>query len=279
MEKRAPSRRGFVTAAASAVIAGPHILTTRKARGARPGDNGWVSLFDGKSLDGWHKNPGRIGHGTGGRWTVEDGVLAGEQDPPGSGNGGLLMTDRKLGDFELRIDMKPDWGPCSGVFFRCTEEGSAWQMYVDYHDGGNVGHLRGETPDAFAMKPFRIFGKPDRDELVGFETRPDPRAKKWPDGVYTHLCEPWQWVDAWRLDDWNTAHIRCTGKFPRITVWINGVKVGAFDGRRSTHPGYDKERVYNTLGRRGSVALQVHGGSGWPKGARVYWKNILARPL
>ena len=27
--------------------------------------------FDGKTLTGWHKNPGRIGHGTGGVWKVE----------------------------------------------------------------------------------------------------------------------------------------------------------------------------------------------------------------
>jgi len=51
----------------------------------------------------------RIFHGAGGRWQVEDGVLTGEQYPPGSGNGGILMTDQKYGDFELTIDLKPDY--------------------------------------------------------------------------------------------------------------------------------------------------------------------------
>src|SRR6476661_5466810 len=51
------------------------------------------SLFDGKSLKGWHKPPKRIGHGTGGHWFVKDGLLVCEQDPPGSGNGGLLLSD------------------------------------------------------------------------------------------------------------------------------------------------------------------------------------------
>ena len=50
---------------------------------------GFVPIFDGKTLAGWHKNPERIGHGTGGSWVVEEGVIAGEQDPPGSGNGGI----------------------------------------------------------------------------------------------------------------------------------------------------------------------------------------------
>jgi hypothetical protein len=100
------------------------------------------SLFDGASHKGWHKPPKRISHGTGGHWWVEDGVLLGEQDPPGSGNGGMLLTDEKFGDFELQLEMRPDWGPDTGVFFRCTEQGDGFQMYVDYHKGGNVGHLR-----------------------------------------------------------------------------------------------------------------------------------------
>ena len=79
-------------------------------------DDGFVSICDGKTLTGWHKNPERIGHGTGGEWKVEDGAIVGQQDPPGSGNGGILLTDKKYGDFELLIDMKPDWGVCSGVF-------------------------------------------------------------------------------------------------------------------------------------------------------------------
>ncbi|SHG69024.1 protein of unknown function, partial [Fodinibius roseus] len=63
----------------------------------------FVSLFNGRTLEGWHTNIGELdrGGGTGGRWTVEQGVITGQQDPPGSGNGGILMTDQAYGDFEL----------------------------------------------------------------------------------------------------------------------------------------------------------------------------------
>ena len=44
---------------------------------ANPAD-GWIELFDGKSLAGWYKNPMKIGHGTGGNWQVEDGTITGE---------------------------------------------------------------------------------------------------------------------------------------------------------------------------------------------------------
>ena len=30
---------------------------------------------------------------------------------------------------------------------------------------------------------------------------------------------------------------------------------------------------------KGSIAVQVHGGGGWPKGAKVRWKNIRIKPL
>ena len=58
------SRRTFLkktTATTAAVVALPLAQSV-----AAEGD--WIKLFDGKTLDGWHKNPKRIGHGTGGKW-------------------------------------------------------------------------------------------------------------------------------------------------------------------------------------------------------------------
>lgn len=244
-------------------------------------ENAWISLFDGQTLKGWHKPPKRIGHGTGGHWFVRDGLLLGEQDPPGSGNGGLLLSDEKFGDFELQIDMLCDYGPDTGVFFRCTDQGAGFQMYVDYHEGGNVGHLRGEMPGAFAMKPFQIFAEfgPDQKPKA-FTTKPDPRALKWPSGVYEYSCTPEQWLKSWRLNDWNTARIRCAGKYPQITTWVNDLKICHWNGETCPLPGYDKERVFKILGQEGSIALQIHGGKAmWPVGAVCRWRNIRIKRL
>src|SRR5688572_4864972 len=97
----APSRRQFLT---TSVAAGAFAWTAGRLPLGEPSARadeaeGWTTLFDGESLAGWHKNPEKIGHGTGGDWKVEDGAIAGEQDPPGSGNGGILLTDRKFADF------------------------------------------------------------------------------------------------------------------------------------------------------------------------------------
>ncbi|MEX2561179.1 MAG: family 16 glycoside hydrolase, partial [Pirellulales bacterium] len=69
------------------------------------------------------------------------------------------------------------------------------------------------------------------------------------------------------------------GQPPKITTWINDVKISQFDGERFEAPNYDKTQVAETLGSEGSIAVQVHGGTGWPKGAKCRWKNIKIRHL
>lgn len=274
---RAHTRRGFIGLLAAST--GAARLSFAQEQPAKAGAD-FVTLFDGKTLAGWHTNPKRIGHGTGGRWEVLDGVLTGEQDPPGSGNGGILLTDRTFGDFELEFEMCPDWGPDTGVFFRCTEAGEGFQLYVDYHEGGNVGHLRGEMPGAFAMKPFQILGKYDDEKtLTGFTTAVDPRAEKWPPDVYEFTCTAEDWLKVWRINDWNSGRIRCVGTYPQITTWVNGLKVCHFNGETCPLPEYNKERVFGILGRAGSIGLQVHGGKGWPEGSKCRWRSIRVREL
>ena len=94
------------------------LLAALPGCGGKGGD-GWTPLFDGKDLTGWHKQKERGQHGDGGQWGVTgDGVLYGEQGPPGSGNGGVLLTDEVFTNFELELSLRPDWGPDSGVFVR-----------------------------------------------------------------------------------------------------------------------------------------------------------------
>ena len=54
---------------------------------------------------------------------------------------------------------------------------------------------------------------------------------------------------------------------------------GVFDGATFKHPSYDREKVATTLGREGSIAVQVHGGKSWPKGAKVRWRNVRIKEL
>ena len=236
----------------------------------------WVSIFDGKTLNGWHTNQETIGKGdTGGSWMVEDGAIAGEQDPPGSGIGGVLMTDQKFGNIEVMVDAKPDWGICSGFFLRCAEGGQAFQMMVDYHDDGNVGHVHSELCGSFNNRPFLIDGIYDDDnKLIGMKTKPS--GLKFPEAY--SISGP-DWVKIWKINQWNTLKVRIVGNPAHVTTWINGTKISEFDGKTYDGPRYDKQKVADLLGDRGSIGLQVHGGSSWPQGAKCRWKNLKVRTI
>lgn len=102
---------------------------------------GFMSIFDGKSLNGWHVSS-KTGHGTGGKWVVEDGAIVGSQDRPG--NGGIVITDKPDSDFEVVLEMRNDFGPDSGLFLRSNEKGQAYQAMIDYHADGNLMGIYGE---------------------------------------------------------------------------------------------------------------------------------------
>ena len=88
-----------------------------------------------------------------------------------------------------------------------------------------------------------------------------------------------EWLGAWKLGQWNTARIRVEGRDPRIRTWINGLQVCDFNASTTNNEKYDRELIFEKLGPRGSIGVQVHGGKGWPSGAKCAWRNIKVRPL
>ncbi|MEZ5941709.1 MAG: DUF1080 domain-containing protein [Planctomycetaceae bacterium] len=240
----------------------------------------WQTLFNGHDLTGWHLQRERGQHGTGGHWGVTDnGVLFGEQGPPGSGNGGFLLTDESFSEFELEVSLRPDWGPDSGVFLRTDERGGGWQVYVDHHDHGNVGHIRLETK-SYSV-PFRPWGFSRMDPaLPALEMAVDARTKSWPVGVYEETCTQEEWLKVWKTDDWNRMRIRCTGdELPVIETWVNDLKVCRFNAAATAHPQFVADRAKEVTLPSGSIGLQVHGGQNWRAGDRVYWKELRVRKL
>ena len=71
--------------------------------------NHWKPLFDGKTLNGWHKVPG-------GKWTAENGVIIGTS-PKEEERHGILLTDQRYRNFNLRLNFKALKGN-SGLYFR-----------------------------------------------------------------------------------------------------------------------------------------------------------------
>ena len=71
-------------------------------------ENGWVTLFDGKSLDGFNK----VGDAN---WRIEDGMIVSDK-----GNG-FLVTKTDYKDYEIRAEFWVEADSNSGIFIRCTE--------------------------------------------------------------------------------------------------------------------------------------------------------------
>jgi hypothetical protein len=147
---------------------------------------GFAPIFDGKDLSGWHVSQTNH-HGNSKGWSVKDGVLLATQDRPG--NGGILLTDRKYRDFEVSLEVNPDWGCDGGLFLRSNEAGEAYQVMIDYLEGGSIGGVYGE-------------------ELKGVDS--GERVNR-------------DWAKHWKKGEWNTLRARIEGDVPHIRVWLNDV--------------------------------------------------------
>ena len=78
------------------------------ARGASGEEAGWVTLFDGKSLDNFNQ----VGDAN---WTLADGVVVADKGD------GFLVTKATYTDFQIRAEFWVDEDANSGIFIRCTD--------------------------------------------------------------------------------------------------------------------------------------------------------------
>jgi hypothetical protein len=144
-----------------------------------------TKITPGPNLEGWHISQVNH-HGNTKAWKVENGVVSGTQDR--EGNGGIILTDKKYKDFEISLEMNPDFGCDSGLFLRSNEKGEAYQVTLDYLEGGSMGGIYGE-------------------------------------GLRGVRGAPVDWQPHWKKGEWNQIRARIEGDVPHITVWMNGDKI------------------------------------------------------
>ena len=218
-------------------------------------EKGFVSIFDGKTLKGWRVSA-KSGHSatskhkSGGRWVVEDGAMIGSQDVPG--NGGIIITEKLYGDFEIALEMKNDFGPDSGLFLRSNDKGQAYQAMIDYHKDGNLMGVYGEGIGGFHHRNFTFTDK----VTVIKENK----------STFPLPIKPDKWAEFWKHGEWNELRARITKNPPSITTWIKGVKFMEYKG--------DKKHLPD----KGGIALQVHGGGDYTK-QFVRYRKIRVKEL
>lgn len=152
------------------------------AQGIPPG---FTNISAGPNLEGWHVS--QVNHHGNTPWKVENGVLQATQDK--KDNGGIVLTNKKYKNFEVSLELNPDFGCDGGLFLRASEKGEAYQVMLDYLPGGSMGGVYGERLQG-------VKGAPVRD-----------------------------WEKHWKKGEWNTIRARIEGVVPHIQVWMNGTQV------------------------------------------------------
>jgi putative membrane-bound dehydrogenase-like protein len=148
-----------------------------------------VSLFDGKSLDGWDYDAAI--------WRVEDGVITGGSRTEKITANYFIATKRSFQNFELKLKIKCSGDPATGMI------NSGIQIRSVRVPGGH--HMSGYQVDCGAGWFGKIYDEFRRNRVIWSST-PEQQAAL--DKV----------VD---VSGWNEYRIRAEG--PRIRTWINGV--------------------------------------------------------
>jgi len=119
-------------------------------------NDGWISLFDGKTTDGWHTY-GQPKAGS--AWNVEDGAL--HLDPKSKEGRGDIVTSKEFSNFDLKVEWKISPKGNSGVIFYVKEDPKIEESYQsgpemqvldnDGHPDGKIHkHRAGDLYDLIA---------------------------------------------------------------------------------------------------------------------------------
>lgn len=147
----------------------------------------WTPLFDGKTLNGWHKLAGTA------EYTVEDGAIVGATTA-GSGNT-FLVTDKEYGDLILEMDVR----------IMDTTSNSGVQVRSHFDPSGHEG----------------------KGLVYGTQFEIDPSARRWSGGIYDEGRRDWLYPgslnpkaqNAFKVGVYNHIRIECIGHETR--TWIN----------------------------------------------------------
>jgi quinoprotein glucose dehydrogenase len=220
--------------------------------------DGWIELFDGRTLNGWvHMNGAH-------RFTVEDGAIVGRTVESSASMNSFLCSLQEFADFELELETMVDRVTNQGIQIRTRvrplqEEGRGLEWVPGRINGPQV-----EVRRYYKEQPTTglLYG-----EALGTGWL---SSKEKIQAGHRHYID----------DGWN--RLRIVAKGPRIQTWVNGHVVEDLVN----------EEVYKTH-PRGFIALQIHGlnardvanplyeGLGVTVGEPLVnrWRNIRVRPL
>jgi hypothetical protein len=214
------------------------------------GQDDWISLFDGTTLNGWSP----AAHGMA-EYSVVDGTIYGKT-VEGSPNS-FLTSNEEFGDFELEFEVKVHDELNSGVQIRSREKTEADVAAEEKRTGRSVN--RNNALGRFHGPQVEIESSPGQSGYVYGEAT----GYGW---LSAEPSIPGLSHTAIKNGEWNQYRIVAKGS--RIETWINGAKIAdlTHEGIYETHPS-------------GKIGLQVHGIRAGTGPFDVAWKNIRIRKL
>jgi hypothetical protein len=266
-------------------MAATHDLFVPPASAAR----GFRPLFDGKSLAGWHAHPRELNRPSLGLWAVENGVLIGGQSEPTFG--AYLVTDETFQDFELTFESRTDYQTDTGIYLRTNAQGNiGYQVCIDYRPHGAINGYFGNGIGTFHACDYCFMPKRDSSAKV---IRLIPEKPSGPFDALHHVPLTYappveRFLAAWSLHGWNHYRVRCEGKLPVLTTWINGLKAAVLETATMKTPGWPPPNLDKLLGDpTGHISLEVHsngpndllGRDRWMPGGVCRWRNIQIKTL
>lgn len=187
-----------IKSAAIAVISFAFVIGCFAASEQAKTDNGWIQLFDGKTLQNW-ENPYDWGKAE---------VVDGEIHLTTTERKFFLTTKDKYADFIFEVEVKmPEGNSNSGFMFRCHKEKNrvwGYQAEVDPSDRKWSGGLYDEGRRGWFISPNRDHAESEAakaESIAQFRERAG---------------------DCFKRHDWNKYRIICRGD--HIQIFVNGVK-------------------------------------------------------
>lgn len=204
--------------------------------------DGWLSLFNGKDLDGWIPRGGKA------KYRADNGEIIGTSVPNTTNS--FLCTKNDYSDFILELEFK---------------------VHPDLNSGVQIRSQCFDEPKTVTLGGKEI--KIPAGRVHGYQVEIDADVKRgrlWTGGIYDEGRRGWL-VDlknneparkAFKPEEWNQFHIECKGD--SIKTWLNGVPAA---------------ELKDDVTASGFIGLQVHGVGKREEPLEVRFRNLRIKEL
>lgn len=204
-------------------------------------DTGWISLFDGSTLNGWHA----FGQTGTGKWAADSGVIY--LNAASDAEEGDLVSNDSFGNFDLKLDWKIAKNGNSGILFYVQDDKAKYED--TYKTGPEMQVLDDERNEDNKTPTHRAGSLYDMIQATPGAVKP--------------------------AEEWNSVEI--VSNNGKLDFYLNGVHVvntTIFDDNWTKMIANSKFKQWPAFGtfKEGHIALQYHGHDVW-------FRNIMIKKL